>query len=273
MKFAHLSDLHYTLKDKGDSPLREGLKGIILEVLDDVSSIQNELSFITITGDLAENGDLASYLELRELFRRFNVPVLLVPGNHDKRQEFSDVFACSYRCPVDNKIDYRVIFNSTQFVGLDTLIEGETIGALCSSQLSYLKDCLSDPYFSHTVVSMHHPPFVIGHSEFDPMSQLLGSNELGEIVSNSRSKVIILCGHVHRPYQAFWQGATCFIAGSPSFQMGSGFCFGREPLLPVDEPYAYFIHSIDAMGEHVIGTRYVELSTVSSNGFKGNGCI
>ncbi|MFT4712757.1 MAG: Icc protein [Porticoccaceae bacterium] len=264
MKFAHLSDFHLTLSDQKNSPLRDDLIGAITTVVSDLKSIENQLDFISITGDLTENGDIASYLKLKELFAELCVPVFFVPGNHDLRQPFSQIFGSSSKNLTNEKLDYHAAFGTVQVIGLDTLVEGETTGALDEAQLSSLKEFLFSTEYSHSVVSLHHPPFTIGHSEFDPMSTLVGSEEMGTIVAQAKSKVTILCGHVHRPYQAQWKGANCYISGGPSFQMGSGFFFGDEPLIPVDEPFTYYVHSIDEAGDHVVGTRFLKLAPAFS---------
>lgn len=261
MKFAHLSDFHLTLSDQKNSPLRNDLMGAIRTVISDLKSIENHLDFISITGDLTENGDTASYLKLKELFSELRIPLFFVPGNHDLRQPFSQILGTSSKDVKNEKLDYHAAFGTVQVVGLDTLVEGETTGALDEAQLSSLEKALLSTEYSHSVVSLHHPPFTIGHSEFDPMSTLVGSEEMGEIVAQANSKVTILCGHVHRPYQAQWKGANCYISGGPSFQMGSGFFFGDEALIPIDEPFTYYVHSIDEAGDHVVGTRFLKLAS------------
>ncbi|MFT6301793.1 MAG: Icc protein [Granulosicoccus sp.] len=274
MKFAHLSDFHLTLSDQKNSPLRNDLVGAITTVICDLKSIENHLDFVSITGDLTENGDTASYLKLKELFGELSVPVYFVPGNHDLRQPFSQILGITPKGVVSEKLDYRAAFGSVQIVGLDTLVEGETTGALDEAQLSLLKEILFSTAYSHSVISLHHPPFTIGHSEFDPMSTLVGSEEMGEIVTRAKSKVTILCGHVHRPYQAQWNGANCYISGGPSFQMGSGFFFGDEALSPVDEPFTYYVHSIDGAGDHVVGTRFIKLAPAyTSHGAENGGAV
>lgn len=272
MKFAHLSDFHFTLSDHNDSPLRDNLVGAITRVINDLKLIEKELDFISITGDLTEDGDVPSYKALKEFFNELNVPILLVPGNHDLRLPFSQVLDVQSSDSASEKLDYYTSFGAVQVLGLDTVIEGETTGALSDLQLSSLRKNLSSSIYTDTIISMHHPPFNIGHSEFDPMAKLVGSEKMGEIVAQANSQVTILCGHVHRPYQAYWNRAICFISGGPSFQMGSGFCFGHEKLIPIDEPFAYFVHSIDKAGDHLIGTRYVNLGPAYTSDAVSNGC-
>ena len=260
MKFAHLSDIHFTIHPQDYPMIRSNLHDALSLLVDDLSRIEKHIDFISITGDLTQVGDLDSCRGLKTLLDRLTIPVYVVPGNHDLRGPFRDVFGASNIETSDAALDYAYSFGKVQVLGFDTMIEGEVSGRISETQLARLQINLNSEAFSHTVVSMHHPPFPTKHSDFDAMGLMEGVDELGAMIGSAKSKVILLCGHVHRPYQAVWNGANCYISGGPPFQIGSSFCFGDSELDVVDEPYAYFIHSIDQRGDHVVGTRYVELS-------------
>ncbi len=259
MKFAHLSDLHFSTAAEDHPTLRPGLVEALGEVFDDVAKIEQHLDFVSITGDLAERGSTESYEGLGRLIDAVSIPVLIVPGNHDKRDDLRRVFGSGYYFTSHDPMDYQIDFGRVRVLGVDTVVEGKPCGRISDDQLSWLGSMLFDDRADHTVVSMHHPPFPTGHDEFDEMAEVDGAQELGELIRRSTSQVVVLSGHVHRPYQTVWQGANCYIAGGPSFQMGSSFCFGDSRLRVVDEPFAYFIHAIDGHGTHSVGTRYVGL--------------
>ncbi len=259
MKFVHLSDLHFTTTAEEYPALRPGLVNALGKVFDDVAKIEKHLDFVSITGDLAERGNIESYEGLKKLLNAMSIPVFIVPGNHDNRDDLRRVFASAYYFTSNDPMDYQVDFGRVQVLGVDTVIEGKPSGRISDDQLSWLRSMLLHDYTDHTVVSMHHPPFPTGHAEFDEMAEVEGAEELGELIRRSKSKVVVLSGHVHRPYQTVWHGANCYIAGGPSFQMGSSFCFGDSRLQVVEEPFAYFIHAIDSQGTHSVGTRYVSL--------------
>lgn len=257
MKFAHLSDFHFTTTAKNHPLLRPGLTGALAKVVDDLTKIEKHLDFVAITGDLAADGDLDSYRGLQKLLSALSIPVLVVPGNHDNRNALRQIFFSDKHTTRAGTLDYQETFENVQVLGVDTVIDGELSGRLSDDQLSWLKSKLLHECGDHTVVLMHHPPFPTGHAEFDEMAEVEGGGELGELMRRSTSKIIVLSGHVHRPYQAVWNGANCYISGAPSFQMGSSFCFGNSKLDVVQEPFSYLVHSIDHLGTHNIGTRYV----------------
>ncbi|MFK7997777.1 MAG: metallophosphoesterase, partial [Granulosicoccus sp.] len=225
--------------------------------VDDLCGIETYLDFIAITGDLTEDGKLESYQGLKELLSVISVPVLVIPGNHDSREPFREVFPPLAHHGNTERLDYCRDLGDTRVIGIDSVDDGKTTGKLMPAQLSWLRTSLTkEPSPVHTIVMVHHPPFSTGRSEFDALSNLDCAAELANILSK-QSSVTLLCGHVHRPYQVDWAGAACFIAGSPSCQLSADPPFGDAPLRLVDEPYTYFLHSLDSNGDRIVSTRYV----------------
>jgi len=239
--------------------LRSGLADSLKLIINDVAQIEHHLDFVSITGDLTEAADAESYHVLHTLLAALSIPVFVIPGNHDLRSPLRKVFSSHFIADERETLDYQATFERVQVLGLDTVIEGEVSGRLTQRQLSWLHDLLTKDEFTHTVVSMHHPPFPIGQAEFDRIATLEGREQFGKLIRRSKSEVTVLCGHVHRPYQAIWNRANCIIAGSPASQVGSQFCFGNDSLDFVDEHYFYFIHDINELDGHRIGLQYVSL--------------
>ena len=106
---------------------------------------------------------------------------------------------------------------------------------------------------------MHHPPVPTGITALDAATLVEGAEALGRAVRAAPSDIRILCGHVHRPVQATWNGRFAAIGGSPAFQIGLDLSGqAAEPGL-VSEPYVYFIHRFDDHGDVAIHTRYVQI--------------
>src|SRR5579872_5606237 len=54
-------------------------------------------AFIIATGDLTEGGHLHEYRRLREIVDEIDIPVFLLPGNHDRRETLRAAFPdCEY---------------------------------------------------------------------------------------------------------------------------------------------------------------------------------
>jgi len=259
MRFAHVSDFHFTSTPQASPVIRNDVVEAIGKLLADLHSIEDYLDFIAITGDLTELGDSDSYRKIKVALDHFKVPVYMVPGNHDAREPFRQVLSASNLFPKSGPIDFHIDTGGVQIIALDTLIEGELTGRLSQDQITWLEDKLIADHHAHTVVVMHHPPFATGLKEFDDICALDGHEKFSELIDNADSNVTVLCGHVHRPYQALWKGANCYIAGSPAFQIGGENPFGECVLDMVDEPFSYLIHTLDESGDHLVNTRYVSL--------------
>jgi Icc protein len=259
MRFVHISDLHFFVKVSNYPMLRKNLILALKMLVDDIKSIEEHLDFVAITGDLTQIGDLNSYSQLKILLDILNIPVYVVPGNHDDPMLLADVFNDGAVQHVNGFSDYCIDVNGAQLLGINSQIIGKERGELSELQLSWIKEKLESKKFSRHIILMHHPPFLTGFSGYDETIQLSGRIVLGDMVENSPSKIIILSGHIHKPFQAVWRGANCYIAGAPCFQLGNAVPFGIGQQEIVDEPYAYYIHSIHKDDSHVVSTRYLNL--------------
>jgi Icc protein len=68
-----------------------------------------------------------------------------------------------------------------------------------------------------------------------------------------------MCGHIHRPTLATWNGAFVAVAGSPAFQTDLDLRARAVEPTVVDIPYAYFIYNVEARGLLSVHPRYVNL--------------
>src|SRR4051812_16191098 len=77
---AHVSDTH--LDGDPRSAERTG------RVVSYLAGLHRPVDAILLTGDLADHGRPEEYARLRSLFARLEVPMLHLPGNHDRREPF-----------------------------------------------------------------------------------------------------------------------------------------------------------------------------------------
>ncbi len=264
MRFAHTSDFHYTDKPEGRWHVRNDIVSAFRALMDDLLRVEKHLDFIAISGDLTEFGDDESYIAVRTELEKFHLPVFLVPGNHDLREALRRNFSPGFQIPTTGPLDFHTETAGVQVIGLDTLVEGEHHGRLTNEQLDWLEQKLASNLLPHSVVMLHHAPFQTGVGFFDRLSRTDGQERFGDIVGRARSDVTLLCGHTHRPYQANWCGANCYVSGALASQFGGEEPFGDGKVGVIDEPFAYFIHTLGGRGDHVVATRYVDLNSPHS---------
>lgn len=168
------------------------------------------------TGDLVDFGKPDEYAEIRRILEPLDIPLYVIPGNHDDRQALREAFADhAYLQTDDPFIQYVVDDYPLRLIGLDTTIPGAHEGILCDARLAWLDERLAEAPDRPTALFMHHPPFVTGIWNMD-VQRCGNGDELGRLVERHPQVQRILCGHVHRPVHLHWHGTTASIAPSPS---------------------------------------------------------
>ena len=90
MKIVQISDIHLGRPGELLWGLDPGKR--LATCLNDIQAHHGDASFVVITGDLAERGEVASYGTLKTLLASFPMPVHLMIGNHDDRENFQRAF-------------------------------------------------------------------------------------------------------------------------------------------------------------------------------------
>ena len=193
IRFAHLSDLHVRIDHS-----KSGLKSIFCNLRNPNSNLKDvlkqlgkyELDFIIISGDLVHEGNLDDYKYLKEVLDTNSpkVPVLLAVGNHDRKDNFKDVF---FNGKTNSKTYYSTVIKGLRIIVLDSALPGKTGGFIGKEQLAFLKDILSSPAAKGSILVCHHPLI------WDP--SFLSIENSGEVLMTISGSDIrgIFCGHTH----------------------------------------------------------------------------
>lgn len=259
MLFAHISDFHVFARAPETSLVRPDAEAAARKVVADIAGLRPGVDAVLFTGDLTDGGSPEDYVLLLDILSPLRMPVFVVPGNHDRRATLRAAFAGRLPLGDGPRLDYEARVGEVRILALDTLIEGRIEGALSPDQLAWLADRLRQPWGGLTLILMHHPAFPSGVPTLDAMALREGRAELGRIVAGHSGPLRILSGHIHRPFQALWNGALCAVAGSPAFQHRLDLDPAAAEPGAVAEPYAYFIHKIDGATGVAIHARYVTL--------------
>lgn len=252
MRFAHISDLHLLTPESVST--KEGANAQIVAeaIARDLARIAASLDLVVVSGDLTDRAEPAAFAIFEELFGEIGLPVVTVPGNHDGPAGMRAYSASSKRF-CDWNITNRVIeFGGSRFLGLDTCIEATTEGEIGEAGLDLLEAEVAQQASSQLVVVMHHPPLLLGLKTFDSFCQLKGRERLLEILSAAQQQVIVLSGHVHRPYSVLKCNVACFVAGSMAAPYDSELPFGDLPIRPATLQDFYYIHDISPDGAHIV---------------------
>ncbi len=171
---------------------------------------------VLFTGDLVDFGKPEEYDVLRDILAPLDMPVFVIPGNHDDRAAMRKAFSDHDYLPPDGEFLHYVIEGyPLRLIGLDSTVPGSPFGIMCADRLDWLEQQLSQATDRPTVLFMHHPPFITGLANMD-WQNCRNGDALGALVERHRQISRILCGHVHRPIHLAWHGITASIAPSPS---------------------------------------------------------
>src|SRR3954454_25364234 len=156
---AQLSDLHLGANWDGVDPRPRAE-----EVVKAVRSLPNPVDAVVASGDLTDDGREESYAIVRELFEGFDVPVHVLPGNHDNRARLRQAFELPGAG--EDPVDYATDVGELRLVILDSHVPGQAPGAFDPEQLAWLDAELSNERERPTLLVMHHSPLPTGIPEW-----------------------------------------------------------------------------------------------------------
>lgn len=240
MLIAQISDLHVV--EAGALAMSEmDTNACLARCVARLNGFQPRPDLVLATGDLINNGTAIQYAALRALLAPLDIPVYLLPGNHDDRTELRAAFPDhSYLPPGDGFVQYVLENYPVRIIALDTMVPGETGGALCQERLAWLADRLAEAPDRPTLIAMHHPPFDTGIGFMDRIG-LDGREALAHLLEFYPRVERVICGHVHRPVQSRFGGTVASIAPSTAHQIPLALN-ETQPDAWLREPAAFHLH-------------------------------
>ena len=207
-RFIHLTDLHFSHKDKTQIEIYFETRQTILDVLIKIKKLKPEPEFILISGDLTNTGDVKSYQALQDILNQISIPIYIALGNHDKRSSFNKVFK---KINSKKPLFYSQILKGLNLIVLDTSVQGKISGEICDEQFKFLNKNLSQNKNLPSIIMMHHPPKFNKNS---PYWISLDEKSTSKLTSELVNKDIlaIICGHIHLNQTNFWHGIPVIIS-------------------------------------------------------------
>lgn len=208
---------------------------------------------VVITGDLTDFGRAAEYEHLRGLLAPLPMPVYLMPGNHDSRDQLRASFPTHHYLGTEGFIQYSVPVGGLQLIALDTVVPGASEGRLCHERLQWLEAELARHAARPVVIAMHHPPFrtLIGH--MDDIGLREGAEALEALVARHPQVERVVCGHLHRAIQVRFGGTIAATVPSPAHQVRLDLAPGAASEWML-EPPGFGLHALPVGGRLVSHT-------------------
>lgn len=217
-----LSDSHLFAEEDGKL-LGMNTRDSLERVIERVQSEQSCIDLILASGDLSQDGSLASYQRFHQLTDGLGADARWFPGNHDEVPIMRSACADSDLLhPVVDLGNWRIIL-------LDSSIPGAVPGYLADDQLELLEQALSEAPQRHHLICFHHHPVSIGCDWMEPIG-LRNPDALFAVLDRHPQVKALLWGHIHQEFDQLRNGvrllaspSTCvqFAPGSEEFQVGS----------------------------------------------------
>ena len=254
MLIAQITDMHVKMQGKMLSGTLDTYSGLAA-ALDRIAGLNPQPDLLVATGDLTADGRPEEYAALSDLLVRLSMPYLLLPGNHDIRENMREAFPDQ---PWEDGrfLLYAVDDLPVRMIGLDSVIPGDHKGDMCRGRCRWLDGKLAEAPDRPTIVMLHHPPFASHIGHMDRMG-LINAEGLAEVIGRHKQVVRILCGHAHRPIQTMFAGVIASVAPATSFQIQLK--LDQSPGIQwTREPPAFQLHKWTPDGGLVSHTAYVE---------------
>jgi 3',5'-cyclic-AMP phosphodiesterase len=257
MLICQLTDLH--VRPKGVASNRVSETNMFTErAFRVVAQFNPQPDVVLITGDLTECGLAAEYANVSEMIGRIlSMPVYVIPGNHDRRDNFRAALAHLPGVTSDpHFVQYTIEAHPVRLIMLDTLVPGANHGELSDAQLGWLDRTLAAQPTKPTLVGMHHPPFATGLPHMDKIA-LLQAEPFRGVIARHRQVERIVCGHHHRSIVGQCAHAIVSISSSVAHQVELTFD-PSDPGAFNFEPPAFQLHTWQQTSGFVSHTVYTE---------------
>ena len=170
---------------------------------------------VIFSGDISDDGSPNSYAYFKEIISSLKVPIYVVPGNHDLRENMRKAFLSKGYFPKEGRLNWHRSIGDIHLIGLDSLKEGFGEGELDADTLSFLSSTLAKLNNTPVLLMLHHPPFETGIKFMDKIGLKSGRGEFENIVKAYSGEMRIVCGHVHSIMISEIDSTTIISAPSP----------------------------------------------------------
>jgi 3',5'-cyclic-AMP phosphodiesterase len=228
-----LSDLHIGGSENGVDPVPR-----LEAVVEAVRALPNRPDAVLVSGDLTDDGAEEGYRVAKEILLRLEVPLHVLPGNHDDRGRIRAAF--DLPGVGEEPVNYSVDVGDLRLLAFDSIVPGQDPGDFPPDRLRWLDAALAEQPQRPTLLALHHTPLTTGIPEWDEINLLAPQREaLAEVVGRHPQLRAIVGGHLHRIAASALAG--CPVLSAPSTYLQARPDFHRDDVEFVDPP-GFAIH-------------------------------
>lgn len=240
-KILAITDIH--MRSQGRTIIGLDPQAQFTKALAHATKTHPDAEHIILMGDLTNSGHPEEFQMVQDTISNSPIPVTLMLGNHDRRDNFSTVFPNIPLTP-SGHLQTRIDLGDDVLLCLDTL-DGPPypkyhhVGHLCADRLDWVREQLKTCANKRVSIFMHHPPHDVGFPGMDCI-KLKNPDDLFTITTEHPEIRHIFAGHVHRTISGHTHGMGFSMFKSTCHQMPMALD-SNDPSLSVAEPAAYGI--------------------------------
>jgi 3',5'-cyclic-AMP phosphodiesterase len=190
MLLAQITDCH--LKEDPHDTMRgwntDKSFHLVIELL---RSLRPQPDRLLLSGDLSDDGSVASYQRLLQAVLSLGIPFSWLPGNHDQLDVMSQILPTSIKYFVQD---------GWQFVLLNSTTAGDDGGLMAASELAFITDQVVDDGSLHTAIALHHHAININSPWMDDLYPLRNAVVLRNTLESINSCRVVFFGHIHQDF-------------------------------------------------------------------------
>ncbi|MBT8050963.1 MAG: metallophosphoesterase [Gammaproteobacteria bacterium] len=195
---------------------------------------------VLITGDLVEHPGPVTYSHFRDLIEPLEIPVYLMPGNHDDPGIMCKYFCDTGQFPAGGPhYQYAIEDFPIRVLMLNSHFDNSELPFFGPRRLEWLERTLSESD-KPTLIAIHHPPMKTG-IEFIDMVGETWFREIGRVIERHPQVLKIICGHGHLDLNGQLGRVPVQMVGSIAHQLIAGRVDDVAPSF-LNEPVPPMLH-------------------------------
>jgi Icc protein len=225
MRIFQISDLH--IGQENEFPQGVDVRTNFLKTVEKIRWFNPD--FIVITGDLSfKQGNKNIYRWIKNELEPFDLPVYVVPGNHDDNTLIAEVFHPDKTISSSGKLYFFSKKEDYLFIFLDSWD-----AQLGTQQSKWFKEVINNNDQERLFIFMHHPPVLADIPHMDGKYIFQEIDAFGELISNSGKKAHIFTGHYHFQKTIQLYNQSIYICPSTFFHLeGDQLTFQKDHDIP-----------------------------------------
>jgi Icc protein len=196
---------------------------------------------VVVSGDLVDTPTVAEYEHLRQLLAPLQIPIAVIPGNHDARPLVRAAFPAQPYARAAGALDLSLALGPLDLVLIDSSVPDAPHGRLEDATLQWLDATLAASATRPALLFLHHPPFVTGIAHMDRQN-LRDASDLAAVLKRHPRTRLVAAGHVHRATLTMFAGIPATICPAPSHAVALDLDDRYPPALAL-EPPAFHLHA------------------------------